>query len=707
MLHCVAPLVLASLAFAQARLVDPPHLPPVRSPQGTVDPTTGELYVMGGRDDHVLDVWRLHNGGWQRVAEGPFTGVVSSLVFDPVHQRLLACATDDAGYTKLMALDGTTWTTASTAVIPGSTLLWHPVRAEVLVWMPPFWSPTVTTTTHTLWSWNGTVLAPVSMAGLAWLASPGSRIGYDSVRNRLVAPQTSYSTSLAWVHEWDGTTWTTVVSSGGAGGGYQIFTDPFTGRVVFGSTNSSLPSTAWTGQSFVPWSLLGAPTRRDAVLVGNPVRQVCQLVGGAWPQFSPHADVWEFGGTTWQQVAPDMVDPEFGEPVMVAIGARRALVFDGTSTAVWDDGVWTVPQPAHSPSSRNGFALAGDPATGRAFLFGGVSGNTVHADFWMWDGVDWLQLPGGPSGRADHGLCFRSDAQRVVLHGGTTSSGAANYETWEWDGASWSLRNATFPPHIGPCRLSWHERRQRTVLTTFGLNGIEVWEWDGASWFSTNPPSRPQLGQAGLIATYDPVRETIHVVAAAPTWVSPMSLGAIHEWDGGMWRSHAPEARLRGNRFAAAGVPGRGLVVANGSGRLTLTLEHDFPAVVTSLGSACPASSPAISANQPWLGRTYTLRYPCGPGTVCLFASGFSSTQWNGLPLPIDLAAIGLPGCNLRVAADVSDLRTPVAGAASLAIVLPASSALAGMRLFHQAAALTGGFTAVSQGIEIVTGSLW
>lgn len=702
-------LFVATAPLAQAHLVDPPHPAPTREPKAAVDPNTGALFLMGGRDDHVLDVWKLWNGSWQRVASGPFLGTVTSLAFDPVRNCLVATATDEAGFFRLQELHGTTWTSPTAAVVAGSTLLWHPVRAKMLVWMPPFWSPPVVTSTHTLWSWDGTTLAALPMNGLALFAAPGSRIGYDAARDRIVAPQYPYS--LPWVHEWDGTTWTTTTSTGGASGGSSVFTDPFSGHAVFAWTAGGA-SMEWNGQAFVAWTNPGMPTRNAPALVANPVRQVCQLVGGAWPWYAPHADTWEFAGTSWQQVLPDVVDPELNTTSMVAIGPNSALAFDGafglpgtpTRTAIWNHGTWTVVQPPNSPPPRVGFALAGDPATGRAFLFGGTASGVLLADFWLWNGTDWQQLPGGPSGRIDHGMCFRDDAQRVVLYGGNDNNGTANYQTWEWDGVTWSLRSAMFPPHTGSARLSWHARQQRTVLTTFGLLGIEVWEWDGTNWFSTNPPNRPVIQE--LHATYDPVRESILVVEPGSSSVSTPTLGAIHEWHGGAWRSFAPEARLRGY-LAVTAVPGTGLVVMNQSSRMTLVLEHDFPALVTSHGAPCPDPQRLLTASQPWLGRTYTLRYPGDSGSACVFASGLSDTQWGGVSLPFDLSVLGLAGCSLRVAADLLEVHLPTNGSATSSIALPATPALAGMRLFHQAATLAPGFAAVSQEIEVVAGSLW
>jgi hypothetical protein len=718
MLRPFAPLVssfavVAGTLAAQARLVDPPRLPPARSPRLAVDAETGTLYAMGGRDDRVLDVWRREAGGWQRVAAGPFAGSVSSLAFDTVRDRLVALVTGDGSGTSLQELDGATWATASTAVPSNATLLWHPVRAQLLVWMPPYLWPPPMTTMHTLWTWDGTTLAPLPMTGLAPFGSTGDRIGYDSARNRVVVPQTAYNVSLGWVHEWDGTTWTTVVSTGGSGGGASVFTDPLSGRAVFAALGGSGATSAWTGTGFVPWSLAGAPARNQAAIVGNGPRQVCQLVGGSYG--AAHGDAWEFDGTSWQQVTPETADPPVWIPSMVAVGDGRALRFDGgyigpgsiASTALWDHGHWNVLQPAHSPSPRTRFALAGDAETGRAWLFGGVANGSPLADFWTWNGSDWQQLPGGPGGRVDHGMCFRPDTQTLVLYGGNDGAGTASYETWEWNGTAWSLRNATFPPHTGEARLSWLPRRQRCVLTTFGLLGVEVWEWDGVSWFSTNPPSRPSI-TSGLRVTYDPLRDGILAVEATTAFATPMPPpGAIHEWDGSEWRSLPPDPRLRGTTLAVAGVPGVGLVVANGQSRITQTLVHDFPAVVAPFGSACPDPQRVLTSTLPWLGRTVTLRWPCDPGALGVFASGFGNAQWNGVPLPFDLGVLGLPGCSLYVAADVLDVRTPANGVAELAIALPAAPALAGTRLYHQAGALTPAFPAVSQGLELVTGSLW
>jgi hypothetical protein len=82
---------------AQARLADPHHLVPTLAPHGAVDAATGALYVMGGRDDRVLDLWRLQNASWERVAEGPFLGVVTSLAYDSARRRLVAFVTNEAG----------------------------------------------------------------------------------------------------------------------------------------------------------------------------------------------------------------------------------------------------------------------------------------------------------------------------------------------------------------------------------------------------------------------------------------------------------------------------------------------------------------------------------------------------------------------------------------------------------------------------------
>src|SRR5262245_35549670 len=60
----------------------------------------------------------------------------------------------------------------------------------------------------------------------------------------------------------------------------------------------------------------------------------------------------------------------------------------------------------------------------------------------------WKNLTPNPMPpRAGHAMAYDSARDRVVLFGGTTTQPTS--DTWEWDGATWTL---LAPPHVPPAR---------------------------------------------------------------------------------------------------------------------------------------------------------------------------------------------------------------------------------------------------------------
>ena len=60
-----------------------------------------------------------------------------------------------------------------------------------------------------------------------------------------------------------------------------------------------------------------------------------------------------------------------------------------------------------------------------------------------------------------------------------------------------------------------------------------------------------------------------------------------------------------------------------------------------------------------------------------LLAFGFDLVHWNGGTLPSMLDALGLPGCRLWIAPEVSVVLPTAAGAAALGVTIPNNPALA------------------------------
>ncbi|MBI2945238.1 MAG: hypothetical protein HYY25_13675 [Candidatus Wallbacteria bacterium] len=174
-----------------------------------------------------------------------------------------------------------------------------------------------------------------------------------------------------------------------------------------------------------------------------------------------------------------------------------------------------------------------------------------------------------PPRRGDCALAYDSTRQRVVLFGGMTPSGAKFNDTWEWDGTSWSQRQADTaspgadqPFRRGDCALAYDSARQRVVL--FGgadasenkLN--DTWEWDGTNWSQrqadTDTPGADQpLKHVGHAMAYDSARRRVVLFGGieAGNGLFWAILNDTWEWDGTHWsqrqaHSSAPDLESLG-----------------------------------------------------------------------------------------------------------------------------------------------------------------
>jgi hypothetical protein len=92
---------------------------------------------------------------------------------------------------------------------------------------------------------------------------------------------------------------------------------------------------------------------------------------------------------------------------------------------------WTSGSPSSvSPTASQYFALAFDPTTAKAVLFGGLNiNNAPLGDTWVYDSAanTWvLALPGGsetPSPRIDCAVVYELKTNKVILFGGRSDQG--------------------------------------------------------------------------------------------------------------------------------------------------------------------------------------------------------------------------------------------------------------------------------------------
>lgn len=143
-----------------------------------------------------------------------------------------------------------------------------------------------------------------------------------------------------------------------------------------------------------------------------------------------------------------------------------------------------------------------------------------------------------------------------------------------------------------------------------------------------------------------------------------------------------------------------------------LAILRGYPSVIA-FGSDCGGGgvTPTLRAlTAPTLGSVFTMQVQdLGSATAVLGCLGSSDQTFAGAPLPLDLSPLGLLGCTLQAAVDLS-VNLPIqAGAALWPTPLPNSANLLGATVYGQAVTLVPGANPanllVTRALQVVLGS--
>lgn len=270
----------------------------------------------------------------------------------------------------------------------------------------------------------------------------------------------------------------------------------------------------------------------------------------------PKAAAQPCGG--WQEQVFQNPSPRYSHAT--AFDSRRGVtvLFGGRGSTseladTWErDGRQWTHVASQGPTPRHDHAMAYDSRRGVTVLFGGrTSSNNAAGDTWEWNGLQWTRVTfSGPAPRWGHVMVFDEAKGVTVLFGGSrilNSEWMTFGDTWEWNGAAWTLVADSGPLPATDASMAYDSDRQVTVL--FGgqnLNGgvwrrvRDTWEWNGSAWslVATGGP----LADAGhAMAYHAAIRASVmHGTGWNYTWM----------WDGAQWRQATSSGPARRSSFS-------------------------------------------------------------------------------------------------------------------------------------------------------------
>lgn len=310
-------------------------------------------------------------------------------------------------------------------------------------------------------------MLPAQWTALAPNTVPPARyyggMAYDALLGQTVlfGGGTSGFPQLNDTWTFDGVDWTQATPSNApsARGGFRMVHDLGRGRIVLfggrGGPGINPPRLAdtweWDGTTWTQVVTANAPSPRDWYAMAYDLQRArTVLYGGIDSNFPIDSNqTWEFDGVNWQQRTPAnnpgplenaamCFFPPLGKVVLfgginVQIGGTSTLWgFDGTNWA-------QVPALGTPPAPRTFANMVFDESRQALIVHGGMNPQTgtLFTDTWQFDGATWTQLPPtGPVGR--RGLCLAYDQvrQRTLLFGGLNQAFTGVTDTWYF-GPTW------------------------------------------------------------------------------------------------------------------------------------------------------------------------------------------------------------------------------------------------------------------------------
>ncbi|MEC8651424.1 MAG: PKD domain-containing protein [Planctomycetota bacterium] len=382
---------------------------------------------------------------------------------------------------------------------------------------------------------------------------------------------------------------------------------------------------------------------------------------GTPTEVAPGSGVWQFTDTStptptawaWDFDGDGNVDDTTQNPVYVQTVPAPILDLPNCTLTVTGAGGCFTDTLVRGVSAT-GFGVASGPTTGGN---GTASANGVGTYWDMQVGpAEGVNITGVQVGV--YGFAGTADVEIYITPGSHVGKEGIPAE-WTLAGGGPATFNGTGT--VGAPELASVSLGQSFFLPA-GDYGVAVFQADQAGAAMqvsyTNGPGASPYGNADIVIHPNGVGCSVTTGTLGPCAFQPR-----------LWNGRLAYETCATAGMAAAGPFASGCV--NSAGSVPSLSVTSLPQLGGSLDLELDAQLPAPS--------------------IALMIIGVSKDTFNGLPLPLDLAILGAPGCNLATSTEVTSTLTTLPGTpAPFSVSVPNNSALTCFQFYQQAAVLDG-----------------
>ncbi len=185
-------------------------------------------------------------------------------------------------------------------------------------------------------------------------------------------------------------------------------------------------------------------------------RQQAVVLLGARHLYDSEYETWLYDGETWANVTTPLPEnwgthyPYLLFPDMVYDTQRQVVVLQGITswTYEWDGQSWYTSVEADTPEAlpvdvEIPTTLAYDSRRAVAIMFGNREANTT----WEYNGQQWVAAnpTQSPPARSFPLMAYDEARGVIVMFGGMQDNNMMLADTWEYDGATWTLKSEGEP----------------------------------------------------------------------------------------------------------------------------------------------------------------------------------------------------------------------------------------------------------------------